>query len=566
MGLLVGAVTNLTGVNWASVCDGGHAAKEPDDSVTARLSKMLMRASVPGRIGTVLAVLVLAAAGCSSAPTERPTPTDPAVVHTEAGALRGVSAEDHRLFAGIPYAAPPTGPLRFQPPRSAPPWDGVRDATHYGPRCLQDLSGDLELGRQTDEDCLNLNVWTPASDTAGKRPVMVWIHGGAFVNGSGRIYDARRLVARGDIIVVTINYRLGALGFLAHPALGPPGEVGNYGLADQQAALRWVRDNIDAFGGDPDRVTVAGESAGGMSVCDHLVAPASQNLFSAAVIMSAPCQAQAALPVAEARSTDYAAGLGCADNSSAAACLRSLPADRLRAPVWFYRIGEDELTGPVTGTSALPDDPVTAIGSGRAARVPVLIGTTRDEFTLFVGLQYLRENRTYTDADYPELLADTFGADASAVAERYPLSAFSSVALAYAASVTDGMFACVGDRLAQDLARTQSVYFYEFNDRGAPAPEPLRTLPFPVGASHSLELRYLFDVGGAPPLDAAQQRLADQMIDYWSSFVKTGAPVAAGQPDWPQVDAGVMSLQPDGSRMVDDFSRVHQCPFWAGLR
>ena len=318
---------------------------------------------------------------------------------------------------------------------------------------MQSLSGDIELGRQTDEDCLSLNVWTPAPKTASAqpRPVMVWIHGGAFVNGTGKIYDARRLAARGDIVVVTINYRLGALGFLAHPALGPPGQVGNYGLADQQAALRWVRDNIAAFGGDPDRVTVAGESAGGMSVCDHLVAPASRGLFSAAIIQSGPCQAQAALPVARDRSLEYAAARGCADPAQAARCLRALPADKLREPAWFYNIGDDELTGPVTGTAALPRDPMGTIGGAGAQRVPVLMGTTRDEFTLFVGMQYVREGVRYTPADYPRLLADAFGRNAPAVAQRYPLDKYASVPLAYSAAVTDGVFSCIGDRLARAI-------------------------------------------------------------------------------------------------------------------
>lgn len=474
--------------------------------------------------------------------------------------MRGEVAQDHRLFAGIPYAAAPVGPLRWRDPEPAPGWDGVRDATALGPRCLQDLSGDLELGRQTDEDCLNLNVWTPAADPGRPRPVMVWIHGGSFVAGSGGIYDARRLAARGDIVVVTLNYRLGALGFLAHPSLGPPGEVGNYGLADQQAALRWVRENIAAFGGDPEKVTVAGESAGAMSVCDHLVAPASQGLFDAAVIMSGPCQAQAALPVAEQRSVEYAAELGCADAATAAECLRALPGNRLRTPVWFYGIGDDRLSGPVTGSAALPVDPVVAFADGRAARVPVLIGTTRDEWTLFVALQHLRDGVDYTPEEYPRLLADTFGADAPAVAGRYPLSAFPNVALAYAATVTDGVLACPAQRWAGQLSRDAGVYFYEFNDRDAPAPDPLRTLPYPVGASHSLELRYLFDVGGAPPPDPAQIRLGEQMVDYWAAFVRTG------DPGWPTVDAGVMSLQPDGNRMVETFGEVHQCPFWAGLQ
>ena len=251
---------------------------------------------------------------------------------------------------------------------------------------------------------------------------MVWIHGGSFTGGSGKIYDAKWLVSLGDIIVVTINYRLGTLGFLAHPALGPPGDVGNYGLQDQQAALRWVRDNIANFGGDPERVTVAGESAGGMSVCDHLVAPGSKGLFRAAIIQSAPCQAQADLPTAERRSIDYAAKVGCSDPKTAADCLRGLPLDKLREPVTFFDIGEDSLPGPVTGTAALPVDPVAAMANNEAARVPVLMGTNHDEFTLFVALQYLRSGKVYTTEQYPAMLRDTFGANAVAVSEHYPLS------------------------------------------------------------------------------------------------------------------------------------------------
>lgn len=518
-----------------------------------------------------LAFGLLLAVGCSrgggeSPKTAAPTqPSDPAVVQTADGTLRGIVAPDHRLFAGIPYAAPPIGPLRWQPPDPAAPWQGVRDATRVGPRCLQDPGGDLELGRQTDEDCLTLNVWTPPVDpSGGQRPVMVWIHGGSFVNGSGGIYDSRWLAARGDMIVVTVNYRLGATGFLAHPALGPAGDVGNYGLADQQAALRWVRDNIADFGGDPAKVTLAGESAGGMSVCDHLVAPDSAGLFRAAIIQSAPCQAQLALPAAEKSSLDYAATVGCAEPQSAAQCLRALPADKLRDPVWYFKIGDDALSGPVTDTRSLPVDPMAAFADGRAARVPILIGTNRDEFTLFVALQYLRLGREYTTDQYPQLLRETFGDDAAAVEEHYPLQRYGVVPLAYSAAVTDGVFACVSDRMAEAMARTQPVYAYEFNDRDAPAPEPMRTLPFPVGASHSLELRHLFDVGGAPPLNAAQQVLSDQMIDYWAHFVHTADPGS----QWPAFgpDENRLSFQSDGSRVITDYDKTHQCAFWASLK
>jgi para-nitrobenzyl esterase len=475
------------------------------------------------------------------------------------------------MFAGIPYAAPPVGPLRWQPPAPAAAWQGVRDATRPGLRCIQNAKSDPEYGRHASEDCLTLNVWTPPPSDE-RKPVMVWIHGGAFINGSASIYDSRWLAGRGDIIVVTINYRLGALGFLAHPGLGPAGAVGNYGLEDQQAALHWVRDNIANFGGDPDKVTIAGESAGGMSVCDHLVAPGSEGLFRAAIIQSAPCQAQVALPEAEKVSLDYAAQVGCGVRESAAQCLRALPPERLQDVPWYYRIGADSLTGPVTGTVALPTDPVAAFGRRDFARVPVLIGGNRDEFTLFVALQYLRLGKRYTTEQYPQLLSDTFGANAGAVEQHYPLGGYhGDVALAYSAAVTDGVFACSTERTADSLAAAQPVYSYEFNDPNPPAPDPFRTLPFPIGASHSLELRYLFDVGGAPPLNPAQQVLSEQMIDYWSQFVTSGAPRAANQPEWPELgtDAAagkVLSLQPDGSRVVTSFEQEHQCAFWAGVK
>jgi para-nitrobenzyl esterase len=518
------------------------------------------------RVAVIVLAVLLVVAGCArhddpaaSPPTP---PADPALVQTATGTVRGIVAPDHRLFAGIPYAAPPVGPLRWQPPAPPQSWPGVRDATRTGPRCMQDGS-DLEMGRRTSEDCLSLNVWTPPP-ADGKRAVMVWIHGGAFINGSSGIYDSRWLATRGDVVVVTLNYRLGTLGFLADPSLGPPGAVGNYGLSDQQAALRWVHDNIANFGGDPDAVTIAGESAGGMSVCDHLVAPGSEGLFRAAIIQSGPCQAQLALPDAQRSSVDYARDAGCGDPRTVAACLRALPAEKLRKPVSYYRIGDDALSGPVTGTTVLPVDPMAEIAEGRAAKVPVLIGTNHDEFTLFVALEYLRLKKPYTEAQYPQLLSQTFGRHAAAVATHYPLIRYGgSVPLAYSAAVTDGVFACVADRMAEALAKEDSVYAYEFNDRGAPAPDPLRALPFPVGASHSLELRYLFDIGGAPPLDPRQQVLSDQMVDAWSQFVRDGHP----GDDWPAFDAQEkrLSLRPDGSRVETNFDQTRQCPFWAGL-
>jgi para-nitrobenzyl esterase len=529
-----------------------------------------------GAIAVLLTAMLVAACGHGGvAPrqksaSDRTGPADAGVVRTALGLVRGQVAADYRLFQGIPYAAPPVGPLRWQPPHPAAPWQGMRDGSKPGPQCMQESRG----RKATGEDCLTLNVWTPPLKAhAEKHPVMVWIHGGGFVNGSGDIYNSRWLVSQGHIVVVTINYRLGTLGFLAHPSLGPGDHVGNYGLADQQAALRWVRDNIADFGGDSTRVTIAGESAGAMSVCDHLVAPGSVGLFRAAIMQSGPCQAQADLVTEQRTSLDYAASVGCADPGTAAQCLRALPATKLARPPWYLRIGDsDSLSGPATGTATLPVDPVAAIVAGRAAKVPVLIGTNEDEFTMFTALRYLRLGRTMTAAEYPRVLTDIFGPDGRAVVSHYPPERYrGDVSLAYSAAVTDGVFACVADRMAEALRRGSPVYGYEFDDRGAPAPEPLRRAPFPVGASHSLELRYLFAVGGAPPLSPAQRQLSGQMIDYWTQFVSTGVPKAAGQPGWPPLGGDpahspYMSLRPDGSRVVSNFAESHQCPFWASLK
>ena len=514
----------------------------------------------------LLSVLITLVASCA-----RPAPADPLVVDTSAGAVRGTAGvsdgRGFRTFQGIPYAASPAGERRWQPPAEPPRWDGVRDATGPGLRCVQDTRVDPDYGRPTGEDCLNLTVWSPqGARPADPRPVMVWIHGGGFLNGSSDIYDARWLATRGDIVVVTVNYRLGALGFLAHPALAGPHAGGNYGLADQQASLRWVRENIAAFGGDPARVTIAGESAGAMSVCDHLVAPESAGLFRAAILQSGPCQAQAGLPEARRVSLDYAAGVGCPDPATARECLLGLPADRLEGGPGYARLGGVMLSGPVTGTPRLPVPPATVADRPPTAPVPVLIGSTADEYTLFAALRYL------ADGGLPplrQMLDEAFGAQAPAVAANYPPERYGgSEALAYAAAVTDGIFACPIDAMATGLAARAPVYAYEFADRSAPVPDPVLAAPFEAGAGHGLELRYLFDMGGAPPLDEAQRALSHQMIGYWSGFVTTGVPAAAGLPGWPAFNPQRpqrMSLQTGEPVVVADFAGRHRCGFWDSI-
>ncbi|WP_233574183.1 carboxylesterase/lipase family protein [Amycolatopsis panacis] len=495
-----------------------------------------VRRGLPAVLGLVLA---LAASACVASDAAVGRVGD--VVRTASGLVRGTAAPDHRLFQGIPYAAPPVGERRWQPPAPAAAWPGERDATKPGPRCPQAPAG----ATATSEDCLTLNVWTPAAGSAS-RPVLVWLHGGAFVNGGGDRYDARRLATRGDEVVVTINYRLGALGFLADPALDT--QPGNYGFLDQQQALLWVRDNIAAFGGDPAAVTIAGESAGGMSVCDHLVAPGSRGLFRAAIVQSGPCGQQATLADAEKASVAYAAAHGCRDRATAAACLRALPPGKLLDAPRYASLAGIELPGPVTGGSVLPQAPPEGIRRGAAAPVPVLLGTTHDEFTYFLAEETASSGQPITRHGYPEALRRIFP-DAAAVAAEYPVDAFSgNASLAYAATVTDSVFACPAARMAAALPSTST---YEFADPAAPGAKDV-SAPFPLGSPHTAELSYLFDIDGVPAaFSPAQQRLSDRMVDDWTAFVRTGR------------TGTTVSYRPDGVGPLTGFAKDHHCGFWA---
>ena len=402
---------------------------------------------------------------------------------------------------------------------------------------------------------------------------MVWIHGGVVQRRQRR--DLRRAAGWSNGATSSSSRSTtgsARWGFWPTQGSGRPGDVGNYGLQDQQAALRWVRDNIANFGGDPDKVTVAGQSAGGMSVCDHLVAPGSQGLFRAAIIQSAPCQAQADLPAAERSSLDYAARVGCGDAATAADCLRSLPVDKLREPVTFYNIGARQVARPGhRHARRCPVNPVAAIADGEAARVPVLIGTNRDEFTLFVALQYLRFGLYYTAEQYPELLRDTFGANAVAVAERYPLDNYGgNVPVAYSAAVTDGVFACVSERMSDDLARSRArirLRVQRSRSAGtridAHVALSRRCQPF-AGAALPIRSRRRATPGsGAAGVVRPDDRLLEPVHRHRYAQGRRATGLAALGAD-PAAQPW-MSLQPDGSRVVTTFGEIHQCPFWASL-
>ncbi|MBT8224478.1 MAG: carboxylesterase family protein [Dactylosporangium sp.] len=520
-------------------------------------------------ISTVL-VVPAATAAPATATTRGGTAggTATGVVRTETGPVRGTGSGDVDSFLGIPYAQAPVGDLRWQPPRPAESWSGVRETVAYGNRCPARAS--TNGPRSETEDCLYLNVQRPATAHRGQRlPVYVWIHGGGLLNGGGDQHDGELIVSRTGVVVVTLNYRLGMFGFLAHPGLtAQAGQSGNYGLLDQQAALWWVQRNIAAFGGDPRRVTIGGESAGGFSVCAHLSAPGSRGTFSRAMIQSGSCVSQ---PLAEAEATGVAVArsVGCLDETTAVACLRQTSSAALldATPAASVRF--------VREVPELPLDPAVAVSTGRFARVPLVIGANRDEGRTFaLGLIGWDEEQVTA------WIRATFPDRAEAVLAAYPWPAdadtFTPAYLAGAIMTDSGMIAGIGGCATRELtatfARHTRTFAYEFGHRTGPglAPEPAG---YVWGAGHAAELAYLwpsFDNGTpiAPTFDAAERQLAADLVDAWGQFVRTGRPGAAGSTRWPDVATGdaVMDLRAGGqSVVVSDagLASTHRCEIWA---
>ncbi|GLY87748.1 carboxylesterase/lipase family protein [Actinoallomurus iriomotensis] len=543
-----------------------------------------MRKALGGRlaaaIGTAGAVGVTAALVATPATAvgavAGSTTAVSATVRTDKGLVRGTVTGDYRSFQGIPYAAPPVGELRWRSPHPAAAWAGVRDATAPGALCAQ--SGD-HLGQSSQaEDCLYLNVTTPPKAAPGKRlPVLVWVHGGSFKDGAGSLYGARRLAVQGQAVVVTINYRLGVFGFLAHPALDQERELsGDFGLQDQQAALRWVRRNAAVFGGDPANVTLAGESSGAISTCAQLTAPGSAGLFDRAIVQSAPCTAPSGSSMAMAnnpRPRAQAERDGEAlverlklDAAPTAERLRQVPVQELlKAAADAAQPG----FGPVVGGSVLPEDPARAIAGGRFHHVPVLAGTNHDEERMHVwGLEMAKYGGPIPADAYIDEVRAAFGDDAEEVLARYPLSRYASASQALATALTDAEYAKPALDTYNALSRRVPTYAYEFADTNAPwfAGVPK---PYAMGAYHAAELPYLFETTGTEPLTESQQPLSDQMIGYWTRFARTGAPNGSAAPVWQRFTPTrpyVQSLAPGEHGIKPaSFARDHDYAFWNSL-
>ena len=502
--------------------------------------------------------------------TSAATTANNPVIVTQSGRLQGVVSTEMIEYLGIPYAAPPVGTLRWMPPQAFGRWKGVFQATQFGNTCPQINGG--------DENCLFLNVYTPHGKNSVKPtrlPVMVWIHGGGLTKGAGSDFDPTPLVEGGDVIVVTINYRLGMLGFFAQQALDSEGHLaGNYGFMDQQFALRWVQRNIAAFGGDPRRVTIFGESAGGLSIYSQLASPLAAGLFQRAIAQSgayagfAPDYRVEILPIATAETTGnpfvesgaaLADAVGCPDQT--AACLRAVdPGTLVMTPKAIF---------PTIDGTLLTQTPGDAFAGGNFNRVPVITGNNHDEYRYFVATNF---TLPVTNAQYGGVFDAVFGSQlAPSVEAQYPLGInppANETELQLSAAGTDGIFVCTARRAEQALAQYVTVYAYEFNDENAPAPK-IQNLNFPLGAYHSADVQYLFNRNGVPaPFTPDQQALSQAMISYWTQFAKTGDPNSPGQPLWAAYDPATderLSLVPPEPAVESGFATDHMCAFWDHL-
>ncbi len=424
-----------------------------------------------------------------------------------------------------------------------------------------------------------MNVYAPVSaTTSSKLPVMVWIHGGAFTVGEGGAYDGSALVAKNGIVVVTLNYRLGALGFLALASLDAErrGESsGNYGILDQQAALQWVKRNIANFGGDPAKVTIAGESAGGMSVCAQMASPRAAGLFERAIIQSGLCESpgnSVLLPTAETQGAEYARKLGCAPTDLS--CLRKVDTEiLLKTKVPGRRPLSNMVWSPTYKTSVLPLTLSAAFAQGKLNRVPVLAGTNHDEGRLFISVA--------SPTGKPVTVAQYWGATgllvsagkARRVLLQYPFRAYGTPALAFATMFTDGVFSCPAMKVDRSLSQYVPVYAFEFND-----PKAVTKMKSPgdlpgLGAFHGSSLVYVFQTpiaGVAEPsmFSPEQRRLSDELSAAWINFVKTGDPNTSGKSQWERFagssefvqTTGVAGFQPNTT-----FASEHKCLLWDSL-
>jgi para-nitrobenzyl esterase len=485
-----------------------------------------------------LAVLNGSTIGCDGSNVRISTDHTPKyqTVQTTSGPIRGVANSTSTAFLGIPYAMPPVGDLRWAPPQPAASWDKEILATDFGPSCPQ-------FDRKViSEDCLTLNVWTPNTNPETSAPVMVWIHGGSMSNGETRtpFTSGLSIAEHEGLVVVSINYRLGAFGFLTHSALGE--RSGNYGILDQRAALRWVRDNIATFGGDPDNITLTGESAGSASVCVQMTAPGSEGLFHQAIMQSGPCGSigpDGMTPIvtraeAEAQGEQFIQAVDCDQEPDIIDCLREKNVDEVLSALplvlgtivkgsgvnWFPHIDDELILG----------QPAELIEQGNFHRVPLLIGSTADEGTVFAagaGLMFISR------AQYIQRVQERFGDLADAVLQKYPPFAWGAPYFSISKLLGDMVFVCPARRTVRAISNEGlPAFLYSFDV--IPSYSGVMTI---LGAYHASEIPFVFNSIAWPfEFSDTEAALSLQMMKYWTTFAKNGDPNFTNSPLWPAYD------------------------------
>jgi para-nitrobenzyl esterase len=513
-----------------------------------RLTNRIFGGTVRQRLAGIGIVAALALT------TARPVAGDP--IKTTGGLVGGSTIAEGgvRLYRSIPYAAPPVGELRWQAPKPVVPWQGVLAPADFGPRCLQGRIFDDIVFKELSEDCLTLNIWTPARSAGDRLPVLVWIHGGGFQAGAGAEprHDGEAF-ARKNVVLVTINYRLGVFGFLAHPELTRESgrtASGNYGLLDQVAALKWVRDNIAAFGGDSRNVTIFGESAGSFAVSALMASPLARGLFHKAIGQSGAFFSvrggtllPKSLSEAEEHGTRFATTLG----ASSLAALRAKSGDEvlqaaMKMQPWF---------SPIVDGYFLPEPAAAVYAAGKQAPVPLLAGWNADEVRAGIVLAKQKP----TAQTFTEEAGKRFGEHAAAILKAYPASNDAEAMESAAALANDTFIGYSTWKWLEMHAKTTDapVYRYSF-DRKIPVPANHKVNGVPatsadVGARHAGEIEYVFGALKLSlpnvPWEAADRTLSDAMTTYWANFARTGNPSGSGLPEWPRYDETLQVLHLD---------------------
>jgi len=567
---------------------------EGDVFVSRSSRKAMTRAFL---LGSLLAAGVIATS--PSLAEEQSERAEGPVVQTADGPVRGFVRNGVSVFLGIPYAAPPVGDLRWRPPQPVEPRDEPLNATRYANTCPQVTElGAFAGPASITEDCLYLNIFT--SNLGARNPVLVWIHGGGNVDGESNDYDGGKLATGGAMgsptVVVTINYRLGLLGYLAHPALDNEGHpFGNYGILDIQAVLHWVQRNIEAFGGDPGRVALGGQSAGASDTGANVISPLAAGLFNRAIFESSPTSTYPPLSVGLTRGMNFAAAAGCpGGDDAAAACLRALSVARILQLQGTPNANGPYVTGPMVDGTIIPITPETAWTTGRFNRMPLMGGNVQDEGNFGISItEYFSgpPQAPITPAQYVTNITAAYGGNAgpggtppaypagtpAAVLAEYPLANYATTQLAYDA-VTTHPGACRAHHVVNLWAKWVPAYQYEFNYQSAPYYFP--DMPgFVALAAHTIDIQFLFPGwhGGilgvnSRSLNAQEATLSDQLVAAWTNFARTGNPNGSGNSPWPGFvnQAGAPAVLSENAPSLGTFTDAqyaanHHCAFWDTL-